>query len=109
LDFFYIHLYCRIYRNNLQKIGGPKCKIIFLYLELLLTHRELNGGSGPGLSCSGEAGARAGRAGRERERRGRAWANLAGREQSSAGLLIERGGGEKETPGEVKGRRWLLQ
>jgi hypothetical protein len=37
-----------------------------------------------------------------RERRGRAWANMVGREQSSAGLLIERGRGERD----ARGGKW---
>jgi hypothetical protein len=35
-----IHLYCRKYRNDLQKTGGPKCKTVIFYLGLLLARRE---------------------------------------------------------------------
>jgi hypothetical protein len=40
LDFFYIHLYCRKYRNIFQKFRGPKHKTAFFYLELVLVYRE---------------------------------------------------------------------
>jgi hypothetical protein len=40
LDFFYIHLYCRKYKNIFQKFGGTKHKTTFFYLELLLVYRE---------------------------------------------------------------------
>jgi hypothetical protein len=62
LDLFYIHLYYRKYRNNFQKFGGPKCKNIFFYLELLLTRRELDEGWEVQLGLSAARWARGGEA-----------------------------------------------
>jgi hypothetical protein len=110
-------LYCRKYRNNLQKIGGPKCKIIFFYLELVLVCREeLGKGEWSAEQGSGTRGSRR-RAGLRRggelrgggelrrgEQRGRGqgreeWESLSegrGVKQGLAGSIYrERGGGEE--------------
>jgi hypothetical protein len=36
----------RKYRNNLQKTGGPKCKMTFFYLELAREQGARRGGGG---------------------------------------------------------------
>jgi hypothetical protein len=111
LDLFYIHLYYRKYRNNFQKFGGPKCKNIFFYLELLLTRRELDEGWEVqlGAQCgerwgSGEVGTRWRGSARRRlldegAGRGEKQGGLSewrGEKQGSVGSIYrERGGGEE--------------
>jgi hypothetical protein len=63
LDLFYIHLYCRKYRNNFQKFGGQKRKTVVFYLELLLVYREgsMSREQGREVSAAGDGRGRGGR------------------------------------------------
>jgi hypothetical protein len=108
----------------------------FFYLELMLVCTELDGGgggsaeqgAGKGVSASGEApawrlneqgaapvvtarrtGTPASRARAGREREERESLGESGREGAEIGRSTYREGRERETPGEVKGRRRLLQ